>query len=119
MITKNYTSMLNIAQQEIARSPLHADFQVIVIEYAHGAFDRFLLPSPDFFSGDEVVSAVRANVTPEIKSIACMWSGGELDLPSYTLRVSLCDICEKNASAKILLRGEGSLILKEIKETLK
>ncbi len=118
-ITQNFIAMLDIAKKEIANAEREEAFQVIVIEYANGAFETFLLSYSDCFTGDKVVCAVEANTTPEIKNIVCMWSHGGVDLPSYSLRTSLGKLSAKNFDAKILLQGEDSLIVKEMGKTLK
>ncbi len=119
MSPENFATMLDMAKQEIVKARSEKDFQVIVIEYATGEFEKFLLPDPDFYDGEAVVSAAKAHADPRIKSIVCMWSNGGVDLPSYSLRASLCGLAEENGSAEILLQGYHSFVVKEIRKTLK
>ncbi len=119
MIIENFANLLNIAKQEVVKEKTEKDFQVVVIEYSNGKIENFLLPYPDFFAGDKIISAVRTNDVHEIKRIVCMWHNCGLDLPCYDLRCSLYSLSEKNGFTEILLQGENSFIVKELKSTLK
>ncbi len=119
MINKDFATLLDIAKQEVAKEKTGKDFQVIVIEYANGKIENFLLPYPDFFTGDKVISAVKANDNHAMKRIVCMWHNCGVDLPCYNLRRSLYSLSGKNGFAQILLQGENSFIVKELRSTFK
>lgn len=54
----------------------------------------------------------------DIRQLVCMWSDGNLDVPSYDFRQMICDLHENNQNAEMLLRGAKGYLKKTIAQVM-
>ena len=64
------------------------------------------------------LSELKSNDDTQIQKIVCLWSNGDIDMPSWKFRKMLCELNVENKNAQMLLNGGISYIIKSILQTL-
>ena len=66
----------------------------------------------------QIVSTLDASQETHILYLVHIWKNHWLDIPAYDLRKALMDIHPENKSAKTMLIGENSFIIRSIEDTM-
>ncbi len=91
--------------------------QTIVVKSLKGNIYKFINNITSKDDELEFLNFLVSKNDTQISGIICAWSSGEIDLPSFAFRKSLCELNANNKDAKIILKNLNGYNCRKISET--
>ncbi len=91
--------------------------QTIVVKSLKGNIYKFINNITSKDDELEFLNLLVSKNDTKISEIVCAWSSGEIDLPSFAFRKSLCELDANNKDAKIILKNLNGYNCRKISET--
>lgn len=115
-----FNDMFEIAENTLKNVENKNNTQVIVVKTEKRNYHKVITDVLSDCCNEEylLLDEMKQNNDTHVEKILCMWTSGEIDLPSFRFRKNLCTMNELNVNAEIFLKCGNGINTKKILSTL-